>query len=122
MKDSGTEVLPKPANFLMRVAGRFTVLRGAVRELWIVFGAKLLTILAYGVMNSTLVLWLSSDLGYDDKQAGYVIAMWSTLMTLCTVMVGSFVDAIGLRKAFLLGVSICLFARGIMTFCDAKAV
>jgi MFS family permease len=108
---------PGPASSFL---GKFTVLRGAVRELWIVFGAKLLAILAYGVMNSTLVLWLSSDLGYGDAGAGYLIAVWSTLMTLCTVMVGSLVDAIGLRKAFLLGFCVCLFSRGMMTFTTAR--
>jgi MFS family permease len=105
-----------PAAFI----GKFTVLNGAVRELWIVFGAKLLTILAYQVMNLTLVLWLSSDLGYDDAGAGYVVAAWSTLMTLFTVLVGSFVDAVGLRKAFLLGLSICLVSRGMLTFATAR--
>jgi MFS family permease len=96
------------------------VLRGAVRELWIIFGAKLLAILAYGVMNSTLVLWLSSDLGYSDARAGYMVTMWSMLMTFFTVLVGSLVDAIGLRKAFLLGLCVCLFARGMMTFTTVK--
>jgi MFS family permease len=99
---------------------RFTVLRGAVRELWLVFGTKLLTILAYGVMNSTLVLWLSSDLGYSDLSAGNLVATWSALMTLTTVLVGSLVDSIGLRKAFLLGAGICLVARGAMTFIDTR--
>ena len=102
--------------------GRFAVLRGAVRELWIIFGAKLLGILAYGVMNSTLILWLSSDLGYNDADAGYLVAAWSTLLTLFTVLVGSLVDAIGLRKAFLLGFGVCLFSRGIMTFATIKWV
>ena len=99
---------------------KFTVLSGAVRELWIVFGAKLLTILAYQVMNLTLVLWLSSDLGFDDKHAGYVVMVWSSLMTLFTVLVGSFVDAVGLRKAFLLGLSICFFSRGMLTFLTGR--
>jgi MFS family permease len=99
---------------------RFTVLKGAARELWIVFAAKVLAILAYAVMNSTLVLWLSSDLGYNDADAGYLIAIWSTLMTLCTVLVGSLVDAIGLRKAFLLGFGVCLVSRGLMTFTTVK--
>src|SRR5215475_835555 len=99
---------------------KFTVLSGAVRELWIVFGAKLLTILAYQVMNLTLVLWLSSDLGFDDQHAGYVVMAWSTLMTLFTVLVGSFVDAVGLRKAFLLGLSICCFSRGALTFLTGR--
>lgn len=98
----------------------FTVLRGAMRELWIVFAAKMLGILAYAVMNSTLVLWLSSDLGYGDKSAGYLIAWWSTVMTLCTVLVGSLVDAIGLRKAFLLGFCVCILSRGVMTFATGK--
>ena len=70
--------LPGPATGML---SRFTVLGGAVRELWLVFGTKLLTILAYGVMNSTLVLWLSSDLGYSDMSAGNVVAIWSALMT-----------------------------------------
>lgn len=99
---------------------KFLVLKGAVRELWVIFGAKLLAILAYGVMNSTLVLWLSSDLGYNDENAGYWVATWSTVMTLSTVLVGSLVDAIGLRKAFLLGFCVCLFSRGMMTFTTAK--
>ena len=35
--------------------GKFMVLKGAVRELWIIFGTKILTILAYSLVNSTLV-------------------------------------------------------------------
>ena len=94
--------------------GKFAVLAGAIRELWIIFGAKLLAILAYQVMNATIILWLSSDLGYSDTRAGFLISAWSTVMTLSTVLVGSLVDAIGLRKAFLLGFSICLVSRAVM--------
>jgi MFS family permease len=100
--------------------GRFTVLYGAVRELWLIFGTKLLTILAYGVMNSTLVLWLSWDMGMNDVWAGGTVAVWSCGMTFCTILVGSLVDAIGLRKALLLGVGICLWSRGLMTFAGTK--
>jgi MFS family permease len=104
-----------PTGFAGFIA-KFLVLRGALRELWLIFATKLLTLLAYGVMNFTLVLWLSSDLGYSDIGAGNVYAAWSVTMTLCTVAVGSLVDAIGLRKAFLLGVGICVLSRGMMTF------
>jgi hypothetical protein len=38
---------------------KFTVLKGAARELWLVFAVKLLGIAAYAITNSTLVLWLS---------------------------------------------------------------
>lgn len=111
--------MPETRNLVLRFIGKFTVLKGAVRELWITFAVKLLGILAYSVANSTLVLWLSYDLGYDDIQAGWLVFGWSALMTLFTVMVGSFTDAIGLRKAFLLGVWVCVLARAFMTFATA---
>src|SRR5437773_8726520 len=95
--------------------GRFTVLHGAVRELWITFAVKVITILAYSVMNSTLVLWLSHDLGFNDAKAGYIVFGWSAAMTLFTVLVGSRTDAIGLRKAVLLGTWGCVFAGLVVT-------
>ncbi len=98
-----------------RFFSKFLVLKGAVRELWVVFGAKIIAILAYGLVNSTLVLWLSSDLGLGDVKAGFVVASWSTVMTLATVLVGALADAVGIRNAFLLGVALCAFSRGIMS-------
>lgn len=105
---------PKQESFL----DKFLVLKGAVRELWVIFGTKILSIVAYGLVNSTLVLWLSSDLGFSDVNAGFVVATWSTIMTLFTVAVGSLVDAIGLRKALVIGFVVCIFARGVMSFSD----
>ena len=99
---------------------RFTVLRGAPRELWIMFLVKLAGIAAYGIMNTTFVLWLSYDLGYSDQQAGFLVAGWSMAMTLFTVFVGSLTDAIGLRKAILLGLTVTVAARAVMTFSTVK--
>ena len=113
-----TDAIPDVASQppLRRFLARFTVLKGAVRELWLVFGVKLLGILAYGVMNSTVVLWLSANLGFSDTHAGFIVAAWSMLLTLFTVPAGSVVDAIGLRRAFLLGLAFCLLGRAVMTF------
>lgn len=102
--------------------GRFAVLSDAAPELWLVFGLKLVAILAYGIMNSTLVLWLSTDLGFSDTRAGFLIAAWSSLLSLCTVLVGSFTDAVGLRRALLLGFGICMLARTVMTFALADSI
>ncbi len=122
MPHQATDALPNAADQppLRRFLARFTVLKGAVRELWLVFGVKLLGILAYGMMNSTLVLWLSANLGFSDAHAGFIVAAWSMLLTLFTVPAGSVVDAIGLRRAFLLGLALCLFGRGVMTFTTMK--
>ncbi|MGH8581335.1 MAG: MFS transporter [Gammaproteobacteria bacterium] len=100
---------------MRRFIARYAVLGGALRELWVIFGVKVIAILAYAVMNSTLVLWLSSDLGYDDRQAGYIVAAWSALMSFCTVLVGAFTDAVGIRKALLLGMLVCLVSRTVMS-------
>lgn len=110
------EALPaahKPA--LRRFFGKFLVLKSAMRELWLIFVIKFLGTAAYALANSTLVLWLSSDLGYSDPKALGVVATWSALMTVFTLLVGSLTDAVGLRKTFFLGVSICILARGVMT-------
>ena len=92
----------------------------AARELWLTFGVKFLGIAAYAVTNSTIVLWLSSDMGYSDQQALGLVAAWSLTMTIFTLLVGSLTDAMGLRRTFFLGVWLCILARGIMTFASAK--
>jgi MFS family permease len=100
--------------------GKFTVLRGAARELWLTFSAKLLVIAAYALSNSTLVLWLSSDFGYRDQKALAMVAFWSLAMTAVTVVVGPLTDALGLRRTFFLGVGICAVSRAVMAFSSVE--
>lgn len=100
--------------------GKFTVLKGSIRELWIIFGTKIMTILAYSLVNSVLVLWLSSDLKFSDKNAGWVIGNWSIFLTAFTVMVGSLVDAVGIRKSLLAGFGLAALARLVMAFFAAQ--
>ena len=107
-----------PASFLRK----FTVLFGAVRELWIVFGYVVMSNLAYMLVVFTLSLWLSADLGFSDKAAGYWVTAWTAGMTLCVVLVGSLTDALGLRKTFLLGCALCIVTRLFMTFAAAKVL
>jgi MFS family permease len=100
----------------MRFIGRFTVLGGAPRELWLTFAGKFLVFVAYPVTNWTLVLWLSSEYGYSDQKALGMVGAWSLSMTVFTVLVGSLTDALGLRKTFFLGVWVCILARAVMVF------
>jgi MFS family permease len=94
---------------------KFTVLRGARRELWLTFLIKLLIYTAYSITNKTMVLWLSKDLGFSDQAAGALVGwVWAPAMTIFTLLAGSLTDAIGLRRTFFLGVAICTFARTVM--------
>lgn len=112
----GAPAVSAPTSFL----GKFTVLLGAVRELWIVFALVALSNLAYRLVNFTLPLWLSSDLGFSDVRAGVTVAMWSAGVTLSIVLVGSLTDALGLRKTFLLGFTLCVISRVFITFTTVK--
>jgi len=94
---------------------KFTVLRGAQRELWLTFLIKFLIYTAYSVTNKTMVLWLSKDLGFSDQAAGALVGwVWAPAMTVFTLLAGSLTDAIGLRSTFFLGVAICTVARSVM--------
>jgi len=96
---------------------KFTVLKGAQRELWLTFLIKLLIISAYSITNKTLILWLSYDLGFRDQSAGALVGwVWAPAMTIFTLLAGSLTDAIGLRRTFFLGVFVCLIARSVMAF------
>src|SRR5438045_9472627 len=100
---------------------KFTVLKGAQRELWLTFLIKLLIISAYSITNKTLILWLSSDLGFNDQSAGALVGwVWAPAMTVFTLLAGSVTDAVGLRRTFFLGVFVCLVARAVMVFTTIK--
>src|SRR6202171_237283 len=94
---------------------KFTVLKGARRELWLTFLIKFLIYTAYSVTNKTMVLWLSKDLGFSDQAAGALVGwVWAPAMTVFTLLAGTLTDAIGLRRTFFLGVAICTIARSVM--------
>lgn len=104
-----------PATGLRGFLAKFTVLKGAQRELWLTFLIKFLIYTAYSVTNKTMVLWLSKDLGFNDQAAGAIVGwVWAPAMTIFTLLAGSLTDAIGLRRTFFLGVAICTVARTVM--------
>ena len=113
---SGEELVrPAPVAGVRGFIAKFTVLRGAQRELWLTFLIKLLIYTAYSVTNKTMVLWLSKDLGFSDQAAGALVGwVWAPAMTVFTLLAGSLTDAIGLRRTFFLGVAICTVARSVM--------
>lgn len=104
-----------PARGFAGFIRKFTVLKGAQRELWLTFLLKFLIYVAYSVTNKTMILWLSKDLGFSDQAAGALVGWgWAPAMTVFTLLAGSLTDAIGLKRTFYLGVAICTVARSVM--------
>ena len=91
-------------------------LRGSPRELWILYGAKVIEYTAYGAMNMTFVLFLTADCGLGDISAGSYIGAWSIIVTVGTILVGAVVDAIGIKKTLLFGTILLVVARIFMPF------
>ena len=60
-------VAPVVLTGLRGFVAKFTVLKGAQRELWLTFLIKFFIYTAYSVTNKTMVLWLSKDLGFSDR-------------------------------------------------------
>jgi MFS family permease len=108
-------IAPVAQTGLRGFLAKFTVLKGAQRELWLTFLIKFLIYTAYSVTNRTMVLWLSKDLGFSDQVAGALVGWaWAPAMTVFTLLAGSLTDAIGLRRTFFVGVAICSVARSVM--------
>lgn len=89
-------------------------LRGAPPEIGYTFGLKFFSVMAYKVMNFTLVMWLANDIGIPKEYGLTVVFCWAIVMSISTLLAGSLSDALGLRKTLLLGVSICVLARLVM--------
>jgi MFS family permease len=108
---------------LKKLVQKITVMRHAPRELWIILVAYILENIAYKLSSGqVLPLWLTHDLGFGDKSKGAMIGVWSALLTLITVMVGSFADAAGIRRTFLIGFVLCIAARTGMMISDTTWV
>lgn len=108
---------PAPASSALgRFVGKFSVLRNAIPELWISFALKWIGIASYGVMNSTLVLWMHSELGFRDDLALKIVVYWSLLMTIMTLLVGPLSDVLGIRKTLLIGTIICIIGRSALVW------
>jgi len=100
--------------FIYIVLSYIKGLKGTPRELYLVYIAKIFEYTAYGSMNFALVLFLSSDVGLDDVNAGYFITVWSISLTVMTMLVGPIADTFGIKRTLLLGTVILIFARFFM--------
>ncbi len=94
----------------------------APRELWLIFLAKYFESLAYFSMTKMLVLWLSKDFGFTDMQAGWWVALFSSIVTLLTVAVGFVGDAWGFRRVLIIAFASAIGARALMALAPTRTM
>lgn len=100
----------------------FRALRGAPRELWIVFAVKFLESLAYFAIYNLIAVYLSADLGYSDVEAGTVAGVWLTVISVMTFFSGFVADALSIRRALLVSVISCTVGRILLSVSTARPI
>ncbi len=91
-------------------------LRQSPRDMWLLFGYKILEYTGYAAMNMTLILWLSADCGLSDVKAGWFISVWSVILSIMGMLAGSLIDVVGIRKIQIFSISFLIFARLMFAF------
>lgn len=90
------------------------------RELWIIYFAKFLEMLAMFSMLYTVTLWLSRDLGLSDVEAGSMVGVYSLALSIITFVIGFFADSWGFRGTLIVAFAVSTVARGTMAFAQAR--
>ncbi len=97
-------------------------LKESPRELWLLFGTKLIEYTAYAATNMTFILWLSADCGLGDVEAGAYISSWSLGLSVMNMIAGALVDAIGIRRTLLISTVLLIIARFFMVWVTNPAL
>lgn len=91
-------------------------LRKCPRDLWLLFGYKMVEYAAYAAMNLAVILWLTKDCGLGDVAAGSFISAWSISLSIMGMFAGALVDTIGIRKTMIISVVFLIFSRVAFSF------
>lgn len=113
-------VATEPSSETTTLSDDLRALLKCPRELWLVYLATFFEYLGIFSFLPTLPLWLSGDYGMDDKRAGWWAATFSTLVTLLVFLVGSIVDAIGVRRTLLISFGLAALTRLGMAIAPSK--
>lgn len=104
----------KPSTSAFRnFADSFTDLARQPIALWFVIGAFVIDSSAYFGVLLLMTNYLSSGLGWGDKSAGLAVSLFTMLVTLFMIGVGSWAEKFGLRKAILTALVLAVMGRGL---------
>jgi len=103
----------KPASALGNFVTSFTDLLRCPRALWFVIGAFVVESMAYFGVLTLMTVYLGGDLGWGDKWAGVTVSIFTMLVTLFMLGVGSFAEGFGLRRAILFALAISTAGRAL---------
>jgi len=92
------------------------------REIWIVYAVEILESLCYFSSVLMLMIFMTQDMGLSDTAAGTIFGVFSASMSFFMLFVGFIADAMGIKKALLVGLVIALVGRAVITFTVEPAI
>lgn len=103
----------QPPGFVRNFIASFTDLLPMPAGLWLVIGAFVIESTAYFGILTLMTNYLSSGLGWGDKYASVTVSVFTMLVTLFMLGVGSWAERFGLRNAIVFALLISAIGRGI---------
>jgi len=91
----------------------FTDLLRCPFGLWVVIGAFVLESMSYFGVLTLMTNYLSTDLKLGDAPAGVMVSIFTMLVTLFMLGLGSLVEAFGLKRAILGSLALCVVGRSV---------
>lgn len=95
----------------------FTDILRCPRALWFVIAAFVIDSAAYFGVLTLMTTYLSTDLGWGDKWAGVSVSVFTMLITLLMLGLGSIAEGFGLRRAIIAGLVMTVIGR--LLYCIA---
>jgi len=86
----------------------FKVLKETPKQYWGIQIVNFLDCTAYFALLTVVSIFLSKEIGMDDKQAGYVITGFTSATTILLLIAGLWTDFLGIRRSLY----IALISRG----------
>ena len=89
----------------------FTDILKCPRALWFVIGAFVVDSAAYFGVLTLMTTYLSTDLGWGDQWAGVTVSVFTMLITLLMLGLGSIAEGFGLRRAIIAALVMAVVGR-----------
>jgi len=105
-----------------RVRDGFASLRGTPPELPKAYVLKFLDSYAYFSFSLIFTLFLSSDFGFSDVEAGTAYGAWGALVTVFGLLTGFVIDSWGVAASLRVGFAVSLAARIMIFLTTSRAV
>lgn len=113
----------KRANgLILQFKSSLNSLKGCPRELYVNFCLKFCESYSYFAISQILIIYLHTEFGFSDIQAGATYGLWGATITMWGLFTAWINDRLGVRKSLMLGFVISATATFILATTESKKV